>query len=77
MRKKLDYNKIKELHSLNMNDNEIARELNASVNGVRYVRKDILKLPHVNKEVELTAEMEEVIVGTLLGDAWIGYVYSG
>lgn len=77
MRKKLDYNKIKKLHSLNMNDNEIARELNASVNGVRYVRKDILKLPHVNKEVELTAEMEDVIVGTLLGDAWIGYVYSG
>lgn len=77
MQKKLDYNKIKELHSLNMNDNEIAREINASVNGVRYARKDVLKLPNVDKNIELTPEMEEVIVGTLLGDAWIGYVYSG
>ena len=77
MRNKLDYNKIKELHSLNMNDNEIARELNASVNGIRYVRKNILNLPHNTKEVKLTPEMEEVIIGTLLGDSWIGYVYKG
>ena len=77
MRKFLDYNRIKELHSLNMNDNEIARELGASVNGVRYARKDVLKLPNVTKEVKLTLDMEEVIIGTLLGDSWVGYVYSG
>lgn len=77
MHKFLDYNRIKELHSLNMNDNEIARELGASVNGVRYARKDVLKLPNVTKEVKLTLDMEEVIIGTLLGDSWVGYVYSG
>ena len=77
MHKFLDYNRIKELHSLNMNDNEIARELGASVNGVRYARKDVLKLPNVTKEVKLTLDMEEVIIGTLLGDSWVGYVHSG
>lgn len=77
MRKRLDYNKIKKLHSLNLNDNEIAREMKASVNGVRYARKVVLDLPNVIKEVEITPEMEEVLVGTLLGDAWLGYVYPG
>ena len=77
MKKYLDRDKIKELHSKGLNDNEIARELNASVNGIRYVRKDILGLPHNTHNYNLTKNMISVIVGTLLGDAWIGYVYIG
>lgn len=67
---------IRELHSKGMNDNEIARELNASVNGVRYVRKDILGLPHNVKTYTITPEMDSIIVGTLIGDAWVGYVHK-
>lgn len=77
MRNKLDYNKIKELYYQNLNDNEIARLINASVNGVRYVRKDVLGLPNVIKVYPITKEMEEVLIGTLLGDGWIGYVHKG
>ena len=76
-KKVLNRELIRELHSKGMNDNEIARELNASVNGVRYIRKDVLGLPHNIKTYTLTPEMDSIIVGTLIGDAWIGYVYKG
>ena len=75
--KELNYELIRELHSKGLNDNEIARKLNASVNGIRYARKTVMGLPHNVKTYTLTPEMESIIVGTLLGDAWIGYVYSG
>lgn len=77
MRRKLNYNLIQELHSQGMNDNEIARALNASVNGVRYVRKTILGLKHNTKHYTLTKEMESIIIGTLLGDACVLYVHKG
>lgn len=67
---------IRELHSKGLNDNEIARELNASVNGIRYIRKDVMKLPHNVKSYTITPEMDSVIVGTLVGDAWVGYVHK-
>lgn len=75
--KELDYNLIRELHSKGMNDNEIAREINASVNGVRYARKSVMGLSHNIKTYTLTQEMESIIIGTLLGDAYIGYTYNG
>ena len=76
-RRTLNYDLIRELHSKGMNDNEIARELNASINGIRYARKDVLGLPNNVKTYNLTPEMESIIVGTTIGDAWIGYVYKG
>lgn len=73
---RLDYNKIKELHAQNLNDNEIARALKASVNGIRYARKNVLKLPNIVKNDTISQELSEIIVGTLLGDAWVGYVHK-
>lgn len=77
MRKYLNKDKIKKLHSKGLNDNEIARELKASVNGIRYIRKNVLGLPHNIHTYSLTKDMISVIIGTLLGDAWVGYVYKG
>lgn len=77
MQRKLDYEKIKELHAQNLNDNEIAKIIGACVNGVRYARLDVMKLPNVVKDDTITPEMEEIIIGTILGDAWVGYVHKG
>lgn len=76
MKKYLNREDVLFLHSIGMNDNEIARELHASVNGIRYIRKDVLNLPHNVRHYQITDEMEDVIIGTLLGDAWVGYVHS-
>lgn len=77
MQRKLDYEKIRELHSQNLNDNEISRIIGACVNGVRYARKYVMGLPNVIKDDTITENMAAIIVGTLLGDAWVGYVHSG
>lgn len=77
MKKYLDREEIKRLHSLGMNDNEIARQLKASVNGIRYVRKDVLKLSHNKPIYTINEDMESIIIGTLLGDAWVGYIHKG
>lgn len=77
MKNKLNREIIKDLHSKGMNDNEIARQIDASVNGVRYIRKNVLKLPHNKHTYSLTSSMESIIIGTLLGDAWVGYIHKG
>lgn len=77
MKKKLEREKIKELNLRGYNDNEIAKIINASVNGVRYIRKTILNLPHRIKEYFIDSNMSAIIVGTLLGDAYLGYVHKG
>lgn len=77
MRKYLDRELIRKLHSKGLNDNQIAREIGASINGVRYVRKDVLHLPHNKRTFTINSDMESVIIGTLLGDAWVGFVHSG
>lgn len=76
MRHKINHNEILTLYKQGLNDNEIARQLGLSVNGVRYVRLNKLHLPRNVKDDTLTSEMKSIIVGTLLGDAWVGYVHK-
>ena len=73
---KLDVEKIKELHLQGKNDKEIAVLLSASPSTVCYVRKSILKLKPVIETIDLTKEQEEILIGTLLGDSYIGYTHS-
>lgn len=67
---------VKELHAKGLRDPDIAKFLGASVNGVRYIRKNILNLPDNKITYPINKEQEEIIIGTLLGDAWIGYVHK-
>jgi hypothetical protein len=76
MEKTIDRNKVLELYNKGMTDAKIARILGASPNGIGRIRKDIFHLPIVTKSISLTRDMEEVLVGTILGDAWLGYIHD-
>ena len=73
---KLNIEKIKELYTEGLNDKEISKILNYPHTSVSYVRRKILKLPIVLETISLTQEQEEILIGTLLGDSYIGYTHS-
>lgn len=73
---KLDKEKIKDLYLKGKNDIEISELLNYPKSSVTYVRKNILKLPRVLEYITLTKEQEEILIGTLLGDSYIGYTHD-
>lgn len=71
---KLNLERIKFLHSLGYDDGEIAKHMKASRSTICYARSYILKLkPAINSRF-FTKYQEEVLIGTLLGDSYIGYV---
>lgn len=57
-------------------DLEIAKELGMSHGQVSKFRRNVLKIPLVRDIIELTKEEEEILVGTLLGDSNLLYIYS-
>lgn len=73
---KLNVEKIKELHLQGKNDKEIANLLGYSHSSVCYVRRNILKYKPVLEEIVITKNQEEVLIGTILGDSYIGYTHS-
>lgn len=73
---KLDIDKIKELYFTGKNDVEISKILEYPKSSVTYVRRNILKLPIVLESINLNKEQEEILIGTLLGDSYIGYTHS-
>ena len=73
---KLNVEKIKELHLQGKNDKEIANLLGYSHSSVCYVRRNILKYKPVLEEIIITKNQEEVLIGTILGDSYIGYTHS-
>lgn len=73
---KLDVEKIKELYFKGHNDSEISKLLEYPKSSVTYVRRNILNLPKVLESISLTREQEEILLGTLLGDSYIGYTHS-
>lgn len=76
MRSKINREKVIELYKEGKTDSEIAKLLGHSVNGIRYIRKDILDFPNITKSYPLTLVQEEIIIGTLLGDAYVGYIHK-
>lgn len=74
---KLNINRLGILYSLGYNDAKIAKHLKYSKSTVTYVRKHILKYPLVLENITLTKDQEEILIGTLLGDSYIGYTHSG
>lgn len=76
MRTRINRNKVIELNSLGYTDLEISRMLSCSENGVKYIRRDVLKLPKNKRNYKINSIQIEIIVGTLLGDAWLGYVHK-
>ena len=73
---KLNLEKIKELHFEGKTDKEIAEILSYSHTSVCYVRRNILKLGTVYEDITILKEQEEVLLGTLLGDSYIGYTHN-
>lgn len=65
------------MYSLGYNDKKIAKHLNTPLSTITYARKEILKLNPVLDTISLTKNQEEILIGTLLGDSYIGYVYKG
>lgn len=70
---KLNLEAIRELHLQGKNDKEIGKILGYSKSSVRYCRKEILHLNNVREDIELSKDQEEILLGTLLGDSYIGY----
>ena len=73
---KLDLEEIKNLHFQGKTDKEIAVVLNYSPSSVAYVRRNILKLGTVYEDISISKEQEEILLGTLLGDSYIGYTHN-
>lgn len=73
---KLNLEKIKGLHFQGKTDKEVANILGYSSSSVTYVRKNILKLGTVYEDLEITKDQEEILIGTLLGDSYIGYTHN-
>lgn len=74
---KLNLDRMLILYSLGYNDKRIAEHLKASISTITYARQKILKLKPVLETLRLTKNQEEILIGTLLGDSYIGYVYEG
>lgn len=72
---KLNLEKIKELHFKGFDDSLIAKILGYPTSSVRYCRVNILKLNTVLEDITITKEQEEILMGTLLGDSYIGYTH--
>ena len=57
-------------------DLEISELMRVPHRTISNFRKNILKIPLVQDTIELNSDEIEVLVGTLLGDSYIGYVHS-
>lgn len=73
---KLNIGRFLVLYSLGYSDRKIAEHFKVSVSNVAYLRHTILKLSPIKESYVLNKEQEEIIVGTLLGDSYIGYVHN-
>ena len=73
---KLNISRMEILYSLGYNDVKIATHLKCSKSTVTYVRSHILKYPPVLENITLTKNQEEILIGTLLGDSYIGYTHN-
>ena len=72
---KINNEKFKELFNKGLSDYKIAKELNVSPDGVYsyrmrhgYFRKSL----KINNSIELSNYQKEVLIGTMLGDGWLG-----
>ena len=74
---KLNTGKFLILYSLGYNDAKIAKHMQVKHSTITYLRHNILKLPEVAENITLNKDQEEILIGTLLGDSYIGYVHSG
>lgn len=73
---KINIERLKILYSLGYNDIKISEHLKCSKRTVAYVRKEILKYPIVAENIKLSKRQENILVGTLLGDSYIGYTHK-
>lgn len=78
-KRKFDTNKFKELYELNMNDTEISRELKCSISAIQNYRKSLnLKSNEfIFDNSPLTYEEEQILIGGLLGDLYLGIPKKG
>jgi hypothetical protein len=78
-KRKFDTNKFKELYDKQYNDTEIAKELGFSVSAIQNYRKS-LKLESnefIFDNTPLSYEEEQVLIGGLLGDLYLGIPKRG
>jgi len=74
---KLNLGRLQILYSLGYNDVKIAKHLKKPLSTITYARNIILKLSPVLETISLNKYQEEVLIGTLLGDSYIGYTHDG
>jgi len=68
---KIDEDKFLELYKKGLTDLKIALELNSSERTINTLRNKLNLESNQSHNIEITKKMEEIIVGTILGDSYV------